>query len=174
MNMLYHKNILRIFLTNIILMFYSLGVCQNEISTKFPDLKKYNLESDSDYNLKGKILLIDFWASWCGPCKDAFPVLNQIQKEYSKKGVLVVGINVDRDKKLMSRFLKKNNCDFLVLHDKSKGLVSKMDIKTLPTSFIVDPNGIIKSVHAGFNKKTTKKNYIRSLNKLISQKNNKK
>ena len=60
--MLYHKNILRIFLTNIILMFYSLGVCQNEISTKFPDLKKYNLESDLDYNLKGKILLIDFLA----------------------------------------------------------------------------------------------------------------
>jgi len=46
-----------------------------------------------------------------------------------------------------------------------------MDIKTLPASFIVDPNGVIKSVHAGFNKKTTKKNYIRSLNKLIAQKN---
>ena len=171
MNMLYHKKILRIFLTNFILIFYTLGVCENEIITKFPDLKKYNLESDQVYDLKGKILLIDFWASWCAPCKDAFPVLNQIQKEYSDKGVLVVGINVDRDKKLMSRFLKKNNCDFLVIHDKSKGLVSKMDIKTLPASFIVDPNGVIKSVHAGFNKKTTKKNYIRSLNKLIAQKN---
>ena len=98
---------------------------------------------------------------------------NEIQKEYSKKDVIIVGVNVDRDKKSMSRFLKKNNCDFLVLHDASKDLVSKIDIKSLPTSFIVAPNGIIESVHVGFNKKTTKKDYISSLNKLISEKSRK-
>ena len=102
--------------------------------------------------------------------KDAFPILNQIQKQYSKNEVLVVGINVDRDKKLMKRFLKKNDCNFLILHDASKDLVSKMDLKTFPTSFVVDSNKIIKSVHTGFNKKTTKKNYIKVINELISKK----
>ena len=171
MNMLYHKIIQNIFLFNILLVFCSTAVSQNVVSSKFPDLKKFNLETDQTYDLNGKILLIDFWASWCRPCKDAFPVLNQIQKEYIEKGVLVVGINVDRDKKLMTRFLKKNSCDFLVLHDMSKDLVSKMDIKTFPTSFIVDSNGTIQSFHAGFNKNTTKKKYIKVIDKLISGKN---
>ena len=169
MNMLYHKKIVRVIFFYLILSFSSLGFSQIKVNTKFPDLNTFKLESNESYDLKGKILLIDFWASWCLPCKDAFPILNEIQKEYSKKDVIIVGINVDRDKKSMSRFLKKNNCDFLVLHDASKDLVSKIDIKSLPTSFIVAPNGIIESVHVGFNKKTTKKDYIISLNKLISQ-----
>ena len=170
MNILCHKFLIRLFSFFILLTFYSSGVSQNEVGSKFPEFKNFNLEADNEYDLSGKILLVDFWASWCRPCKDAFPVLNQIQKQYSKNEVLVIGINVDRDKKLMKRFLKKNDCNFLILHDASKDLVSKMDLKTFPTSFVVDSNKIIKSVHTGFNKKTTKKNYIKVINELISKK----
>ena len=71
----------------------------------FPDLKKAKLEGALP-NLSGKVVLVDFWASWCGPCKQSFPAKEKIQREYADRGFVVVAISVDEAKENMEAFLK--------------------------------------------------------------------
>ena len=74
----------------------------------FPNLANFKLDGYKKEDLKNKILVVDFWASWCVPCKKAFPALCEIQNEYFEKDVVVVGVNVDKNKSSMEKFLMKN------------------------------------------------------------------
>ena len=132
----------------------------------FPDLAKFKLDGYNREDLKNKILVIDFWASWCAPCKKAFPALCEIQNEYLNKDVVVVGVNVDKNKALMEKFLKKNSYNFKIIYDVDKKLISKLNVKTMPTTFIVDKKFRIIAEKQGYFKKT--KSEIKSiLDKLI-------
>ena len=135
----------------------------------FPDLANFKLDGYKSEELKNKILVFDFWASWCAPCKKAFPALCEIQNEYLNKDVVVVGVNVDKNKALMEKFLKKNRCNFKIIYDVDKKLISKLNVKTMPTTFIVDKNFKIIAEKQGYFKKT--KSEIKSiLDKLIDEK----
>ena len=132
----------------------------------FPDLANFKLDGYKSEELKNKILVFDFWASWCAPCKKAFPALCEIQNEYLNKDVVVVGVNVDKNKALMEKFLKKNSYNFKIIYDVDKKLISKLNVKTLPTTFIVDKKFRIIAEKQGYFKKT--KSEIKSiLDKLI-------
>lgn len=110
---------------------------------------------------KGKLVYLDFWASWCGPCKKAFPVLTELQKKYADQGFTVVGISIDEDKSDMDKFLKKNPVPFPILRDaEGKKLGEKVDIQGVPTSFLVGPDGKILSVHSGFEGDKSRTAYI--------------
>ena len=135
----------------------------------FPDLANFKLDGYNREDLKNKILVIDFWASWCAPCKKAFPALCEIQNEYLEKDVVVVGVNVDKDKSSMEKFLRKNSHNFKIIFDIDKNLVSELNVKTMPTTFIVDKNFKIIAEKQGYFKKT--KTEIKSiLDKLIDEK----
>jgi len=135
----------------------------------FPDLTNFKLDGYNREDLKNKILVIDFWASWCAPCKKAFPALCEIQNEYLEKDVVVVGVNVDNNKSSMEKFLIKNNCNFKIFFDIDKKLVSELNVKTMPTTFIVDKNLKIIAEKQGYFKKT--KTEIKSiLDKLVDEK----
>ena len=132
----------------------------------FPDLANFKLDGYKSEELKNKILVFDFWASWCAPCKKAFPALCEIQNEYLNKDVVVVGVNVDKNKALMEKFLKKNSYNFKIIYDVDKKLISKLNVKTMPTTFIVDKKFRIIAEKQGYFKKT--KSEIKSiLDKLI-------
>src|SRR5664279_662113 len=83
----------------------------------FPDLAGFKLEGKLPDSLKGKVVIVDFWASWCGPCKDSFPVMNDLQKKYADKGLVIIGINEDEEKSDMQDFLKDNAATFVVVRD---------------------------------------------------------
>lgn len=122
---------------------------------KFPlsQLKKEYLTKKGKFNpkkAKAKVYIIDFWASWCEPCKKALPALDKIYKQNKKKGLVVIGINVDDEKKLGQDFLKAHNVSFPVIFDEGRALAEKIEISTMPTSFVLDKSGTVKFLHKGF------------------------
>ena len=117
-----------------------------------PSLATFGLEGSLPA-LKGKVVLLDFWASWCSPCKASFPTLNGLHERLSGRGLVVLGINVDENGADRDRFLKSTPAGFAVVSDPGQKLVSAANVKTMPTSFIIDRSGVIRHVHSGFHKK---------------------
>ena len=99
--------------------------------------------------LKGKVVYVDFWASWCGPCRQSFPWMNGLQQRYPEK-LVVVGVNVDRKRADADRFLQEHPAQFTVVFDAAGATPSTWSVKAMPTSFLVDPNGRIVAVETGF------------------------
>ena len=102
----------------------------------------------SDY--KGKTVYLDFWASWCGPCKQSFPWMNEMQTRYAAQGLRVVGINVDQKTDDAKAFLKDTPASFDVAFDQSGKTPKVYAIKGMPTSVLIGPDGKVLSVHSGF------------------------
>ena len=99
---------------------------------------------------KGKVVYVDFWASWCGPCKQSFPWLNEMQTKYGAKGFQIVGINVDAKTTDAKKFLTEVPAQFTVAFD-DKGVTPKQfGIKGMPSSVLLDGNGKVISQHTGF------------------------
>lgn len=105
----------------------------------------------------GSVTLVDFWASWCTPCRAAFPHLEALHREFEKDGLVVVGVGVDDQERDYQRFLKSQSITFITHHDQSQALVAKADIDTMPTSFLLDKSGRILKVFKGFHPGTTEK-----------------
>lgn len=104
----------------------------------------------SDY--KGKVLYVDFWASWCGPCVVSMPLLNDLRNKYKDVGFEVIAINLDEDVLLAAKFLKQVNIDYPVVSD-IHGIVAKQyKVNGLPTAYVIDVKGKIQLVHRGFKK----------------------
>lgn len=102
----------------------------------------------SDY--KGKTVYLDFWASWCGPCKQSFPWMNDMQARYGAKGLRVVGINLDQKPDDAKEFLKDTPASFDVAFDQSGKIPKTYAIKGMPTSVLIGPDGKVISTHSGF------------------------
>jgi thiol-disulfide isomerase/thioredoxin len=101
-------------------------------------------------SFKGKVVIVDFWASWCGPCRQSMPVLERLSKTYKDKGLVILGVNVDNDVKSASKFLAEVPVSFVVVNDASKSVAKAYAPPTMPSSYIVDRDGRVRRVHAGF------------------------
>jgi thiol-disulfide isomerase/thioredoxin len=100
--------------------------------------------------LRGKLVYLDFWASWCAPCRRSFPWMNAMQEKYGPRGLVVVGVNVDQRRPDAERFLTQVPANFTIAYD-SAGAVPKLyAITAMPSSILIDPQGRVLSVHAGF------------------------
>lgn len=137
-----------------------------KVGDAFPDLSKFKLEGTLP-DMKGKVVLVDFWASWCAPCKESFPTMNDLQKRYGSQGLIIIGINVDEKNADMLDFLKKHSADFTVVRDAAQKLVDKADISTMPTSFLIDSSGKVRFTHSGFRGDETKKKYEQEIESLL-------
>ena len=133
----------------------------------FPDIAGFPLEGNVP-NLKDKIVIVDFWASWCGPCKKSFPVLEDLQNRFGTKGLVVLAVNVDDDAQAMNAFLKKHPVTFPVVRDAKKKLVSTVNIESMPSSFVLTPQGKVASVHKGFHGEQTRAQYTKEIEELIA------
>lgn len=118
--------------------------------------------------LRGKVVYLDFWASWCGPCKESFPVMNDLQKKYADKGLVILAVNVDEKAEAMKDFLKQNPASFTIVHDATKKLVGTASISSMPTSFVLGKDGKVVAIHKGFHGKDTVKQYEAEIEKLLS------
>ncbi|WII71576.1 TlpA disulfide reductase family protein [Bdellovibrio sp. 22V] len=104
-------------------------------------------------DLKGKVVLVDFWASWCGPCKEALPHYNRLQKKYKDQGVVFIGINEDDDAKERDAFLKSQAIEFAQYLDKNKEMAKDFKIQALPSLFVFDKNLKPAALYRGFDDK---------------------
>ena len=103
-------------------------------------------------SLRGKVVLVDFWASWCAPCRESLPVLEKLAKSYREKGLVVVGVNIDKTPELARAFLDKNKLalSFPVVNDKKYEVAARYEPPTMPSSYLIDRAGRVHAVHAGF------------------------
>ncbi len=101
-------------------------------------------------DLKGKIVIIDFWAAWCEPCKEALPHYNKLYQKYKDQGVVFIGINEDDDDKLRDAYLKNNPITFPMYSDPGQKLAKEYKVQAIPTLFIFDRNQKQVSMFRGF------------------------
>ena len=97
----------------------------------------------------GKIVYLDFWASWCGPCGESFPWLNQMQAKYGQD-LTIVGVNVDADARAAEGFLRKHPATFAILKDPDGTLPDRYHIEGMPSAVILDGAGRVLHQHSGF------------------------
>lgn len=139
------------------------------IGERFPDLGKYGLEGTLPDTSKARVVIVDFWASWCTPCRAAFPVLDGIQSEFGARGVQVVAISVDENRGAMEVFLKKRPVSFAVLRDAAMKLVGQVDVPTMPTTFVLDASGTVRFMHSGFRGEETRAELREQVTQLLEE-----
>ncbi|MEW6982885.1 TlpA disulfide reductase family protein [Colwelliaceae bacterium 6471] len=116
----------------------------------------------------GKVIYLDFWASWCGPCRKSFPWLNKLQQQHKDKGFTVISVNLDAEPKLAAKFLAEVPADFPVIYDPKGKTASHFKIKGMPSSIIFNRKGKIEVAHAGFFVKKIPE-YESEINKLLNK-----
>ncbi|MBS0321669.1 MAG: TlpA family protein disulfide reductase [Proteobacteria bacterium] len=104
--------------------------------------------------LRGKVVVVDFWASWCGPCRQAFPWMNALQQKYAGKGLVIVAVNVDKKRSDADRFLAQVPAQFTTVFDPDGKTPAAFDVRGMPTTYLVDGSGKIVLVEEGFREET--------------------
>ena len=103
---------------------------------------------------KGRVLYVDFWASWCVPCRLSMPALDALYRKHSARGFMVLGVNKDTTVADAQRFLKRVPVGFPLAHDVQDGLAKAFDVKAMPSGYLVDRRGVVRRVHRGFTAET--------------------
>jgi thiol-disulfide isomerase/thioredoxin len=98
----------------------------------------------------GRVVYLDFWASWCAPCRQSFPWMQKMQGAYESQGFTVVAINVDQSHADAERFLKRFHSDFQVRFDPAGSLAEQYKVVGMPTSMLLDRHGAVRFTHVGF------------------------
>ena len=104
-------------------------------------------------SLKGKVVYLDFWASWCLPCKKSFPWMHDIKQSYADQGFEVLAINLDKDRKLANEFLEQMKVNFLIAFDESGKSAAEYKLKGMPSSYLIGRDGKVYASHIGFREK---------------------
>jgi len=104
-------------------------------------------------SLRGHVALVDFWASWCGPCRQSFPWMAGLQKRYAAKGLRIVAVNVDKDRHAADAFLEQFPAPFTVAFDPAGVSAAAFQVRGMPSTFLIDGAGHIVYAHVGFDAK---------------------
>ena len=108
------------------------------------------LESQLGSDLAGKVVGVDFWASWCVPCRRSFPWMNAMQAKYGDEQLVIIGVNVDRDQNEADAFLAGTPADFHIHYDTSARLAETFGVEAMPSSFVFGRDGELHVRHLGF------------------------
>ena len=136
----------------------------------FPPLASAGLAGGPLPTTSGRVVLVDFWASWCAPCKASFPVYSQIQADYAARGLVIVAVSVDETAAPFSAFVARMRPGFTTLFDAGHALVRRVEVPTMPTSYLLDRPGRVRYVHAGFHGPQTDRELRREIETLLAEK----
>lgn len=124
-----------------------------EGNTPPPSCQLTHLDGKSAENweaLKGEVIYVDFWASWCPPCVKSFPFMRQLMRDFEDKGLKVIAINLDENVEDAKGFLAKHPANFPVLLDASKQCAQDFGVIAMPSTYLVDKRGLVRHIHRGF------------------------
>jgi thiol-disulfide isomerase/thioredoxin len=117
---------------------------------------------------KGQVVMLNFWASWCGPCRQEMPLLENIYKKYNKMGFTLIGVNVEPDSTAAEGFLKQTPVSFPVIYDKDSTVSKAYDVSGMPSTVIIDRKGNIRVLHRGY-KPGDENEYLDSIRSLVRE-----
>ena len=134
-------------LTALIFILLSSITCAN----KAPD---FNLQGDKSIvklsSYQGKLVYLDFWASWCVPCRQSFPFMNEMKKKYEKEGLKIIAVNLDTDSEKAARFLKIIPAEFSIAYDPQGDVPKAYKVSVVPSLYLINRDGDIVYSHKGF------------------------
>ncbi len=139
-----------------------------ELNTPAPD---FTLKSAKGPNLRleehrGQVVLINFWATWCGPCRQEMPVLDKIQQRYEPLGFTVLGVNVEGETRKVRQLLERSGLSFPILFDGDQTTSETYSVEAMPFTVLVDRDGMVKYVHNGY-KPGDEREYVNHLKTLL-------
>jgi thiol-disulfide isomerase/thioredoxin len=102
------------------------------------------------HEYEGKVLYVDFWASWCTSCVESFPFLNQLTHEFGQRGLHIVGVNLDEKVDDALAFLGHHPSQFTIANHGGEQCAKSFDVQAMPSSYLIDKHGIIRHIHQGF------------------------
>jgi len=135
----------------------------------FPDLKGYALEGTLPA-CAGQVVLVDFWATWCAPCKASFPAYAELQRELAPRGFILLAVSIDKTAAPYNEFLKRFNPPFTTVRDGSQKLIADVKVPAMPTSYLIDRKGVVRSVHSGYHGESTVKALREEIVRLLEEK----
>ena len=164
------KNLVKNISIGILSLFLVLSVNISAKSVAAPDftLKSIDGKNVRLSDLRGQVVLLNFWASWCGPCRQEMPILDDIHNKYKSLGFSVLGVNLDAKSKKAIGYLKDTPVTFPVLYD-PKGVTSEQyGVSAMPSTVIIDRNGNVRHLHKGF-KSGYEDEYMAQIKKLLRE-----
>jgi thiol-disulfide isomerase/thioredoxin len=117
--------------------------------------------------VEGRVIWVDFWASWCVPCRRSFPWLNTMHRKYGPQGLQIIAVNLDKDRALADGFLAEVPAQFALRFDPTGALAKQYGVQAMPSSFLIDADGNVLATHAGFRSGETA-DYERAIQAALS------
>ena len=145
------------------------ALAEVKVGQPFPNLASYGLEGALP-PLEGQVVLVDFWATWCAPCKASFPAYSELQRELAGRGFVLLAVSVDKTSGPYAEFLKRFAPSFPTVRDGSQKLVADVRVPAMPTSYLIDRKGVLRSVHSGFHGADTVHSLREEITKLLEEK----
>lgn len=118
---------------------------------------------------KGKVVYVDFWASWCAPCRLSMPVLDGLAKRFGPEGFVVVGVNKDTGEAEARRFLERVPVSFALVRDGDDAVAKAFDVKAMPSGYLADRKGVVRYVHRGYSGGETALSIERQVQELLKE-----
>ena len=147
-------NLTRTILFSLALVIAGQAVFAANIGDSVPSFRARTLDGAqtvSNEDLKGKVVFVDFWASWCAPCLKSLPEFEQLQTSFSgRDDVVVLAINLDENPKDADKFLSTLDVSYQILADRDGKIPESFGVSTMPSSFVIDKEGVIRYVHKGY------------------------
>jgi thiol-disulfide isomerase/thioredoxin len=140
------------------------------LGSSFPSLAAAGLSGGSLPETAGRVVIVDFWASWCAPCKASFPAYSRLQTAYAARGLTIVAIGVDDSPSAFEAFVAKLRPTFTTLYDSRQEFVRLVQVPTMPTSYLVDRSGRVRFMHPGFHGDQTERGIRREIETLLDEK----
>ena len=134
----------------------------------FPPLPAARLDGGAPPATAGRVVLVDFWASWCAPCRAAFTAYARLQADYAPRGLVIVAVSVDESRAAYAAFVDRFRPPFAVRRDPDQDLVRRADIPALPTCYLLGRDGRVRFVHQGFHGDETERELRREIDRLLA------
>lgn len=165
-----HRPLLQFILLGFALLLASVARAEIKTGDAFPVLANAGLTGGALPATAGQVVLVDFWASWCAPCKASFPAMAKLHADYGARGLVIVAVSVDEKPAAYETFVKKLAPPFVTVLDREKKLVRAVKVPAMPTSYLIGRDGKVRFLHQGFHGDETDRQLRQQIDTLLAEK----
>jgi thiol-disulfide isomerase/thioredoxin len=141
-----------------------------KVGDTFPSLSGLTALTGTAPATQGSVVLVDFWASWCAPCKASFPMMAKLYQDFASQGLVIAAVGIDEKPAAATAFIRKLAPPFPTLHDSTQKLVREVEVPTMPTSYLIGRDGRVRFVHQGFHDGATERELRQEIQSLLAEK----